>query len=93
MIAEELLLPTPTLTFFHYALWPLLTGVIIVTHDFQYYHKPGRLMDKQIATLSDLSNVTHMNEILDNICVVRIVGTPEHMRVREVRKEQRIFKF
>lgn len=49
----------------------------------KYYHMPGRLTDKQVATLSDLTNVTHMNEILDNICVVRIVGTPEHTRVRE----------
>ncbi|GAB1863993.1 glutaminyl-peptide cyclotransferase [Camponotus japonicus] len=49
----------------------------------KYYHKPGQLVDNQIATLSNLSNVTHMNEILDNICIVRIVGTPEHMRVRQ----------
>ncbi|XP_029658819.1 glutaminyl-peptide cyclotransferase-like [Formica exsecta] len=49
----------------------------------KYYHMPGRLTNKQVATLSDLSNVTHMNEILDNICVVRIVGTPEHISVRE----------
>ncbi|KAL6442917.1 hypothetical protein ACFW04_002746 [Cataglyphis niger] len=49
----------------------------------KYYHKPSRLTNKQVATLSDLSNVTHMNEILDNICIVRIVGTPEHMNVRQ----------
>lgn len=54
---------------------------------------PGRLTDKQIATLSDLTNITNMNEILDNICVVRIVGTPEHTTVREVRKKQGISKF
>lgn len=53
----------------------------------KYYHKPGRLVDNQIATLSNLSNVTHMNEILDNICIVRIVGTPEHVKVRQYIKK------
>ncbi|XP_029173119.1 glutaminyl-peptide cyclotransferase [Nylanderia fulva] len=49
----------------------------------KYQHTPGRLTNEQVTTLSGLSNITNMNEILDNICVVRIVGTPEHMRVRE----------
>lgn len=54
---------------------------------------PGRLTNTQVTTLSDLSNITNMNEILDNICVVRIVGTPGHTRVRKVRKKQEISKF
>ncbi|KAL6261768.1 hypothetical protein P5V15_006857 [Pogonomyrmex californicus] len=49
----------------------------------KFYHVPGSLTNEQIATLAGLTNVTHMNEVLDNICVVRIVGTPEHARVRE----------
>ncbi|XP_039309752.1 glutaminyl-peptide cyclotransferase isoform X2 [Solenopsis invicta] len=49
----------------------------------KYYHVPGSLTNKQIATLSDLTNVTHTNEVLDNICVVRIVGTVEHAKVKK----------
>ncbi|XP_039309751.1 glutaminyl-peptide cyclotransferase isoform X1 [Solenopsis invicta] len=49
----------------------------------EYYHVPGSLTNKQIATLSDLTNVTHTNEVLDNICVVRIVGTVEHAKVKK----------
>ncbi|XP_012543359.1 glutaminyl-peptide cyclotransferase isoform X2 [Monomorium pharaonis] len=49
----------------------------------KYYHVPGSLTNEQVATLSDLANVTHLNEVLDNICVVRIVGTPEHAMVKE----------
>jgi len=48
---------------------------------------PDSLTNEQIATFSGLTNVTHMNEVLDNICVVRIVGTAEHTRVKEVRNE------
>ncbi|KYN04047.1 PREDICTED: glutaminyl-peptide cyclotransferase-like [Cyphomyrmex costatus] len=49
----------------------------------KYYHIPKSLTNEQIATLSDLTNITHMNEVLDNICVVRIVGTTEHARVKQ----------
>lgn len=45
---------------------------------------PARLSKNQIMKLSDLSNVDHIDEVLDNICVVRIVGTPEHTRVKNV---------
>ncbi|XP_031840537.2 glutaminyl-peptide cyclotransferase [Nomia melanderi] len=48
----------------------------------KYYHRPITLSRSQIHKLADLSNVTHMNEVLDNICVVRIVGTPEHLGVK-----------
>ncbi|CAK9798047.1 Glutaminyl-peptide cyclotransferase [Anthophora quadrimaculata] len=48
----------------------------------KYYHTPTILSTKQIVRLSDLSNVNHMDEVLDNICVVRIVGTPEHTMVK-----------
>lgn len=50
--------------------------------DEKYYHKPITLSSSQINSLADLSNVTHTNEVLDNICVVRIVGTPEHGTVK-----------
>lgn len=49
---------------------------------------PGSLTNEQVATLSGLTNVTHMNEVLDNICVVRIVGTAEHTTVKEVRRKK-----
>ncbi|EFN88893.1 glutaminyl-peptide cyclotransferase [Harpegnathos saltator] len=48
----------------------------------KYYHTSSQLTIEQIARLSDLTNITHMNEILDNICVVRIVGTPGHTNVK-----------
>ncbi|KOX78388.1 Glutaminyl-peptide cyclotransferase, partial [Melipona quadrifasciata] len=48
----------------------------------KYDHTPSSLSRTQILKLSDLSNVNHMNEVLDNICVVRIVGTPEHTKVK-----------
>lgn len=31
--------------------------------------------------ISELSNVTHLNEALDNICIPRVVGTPNHDKV------------
>ncbi|XP_032689666.1 glutaminyl-peptide cyclotransferase isoform X2 [Odontomachus brunneus] len=49
----------------------------------KYYHTPSSLTIEQITTLSDLTNITHMNEVLDNICVVRVVGTPAHAGVKE----------
>lgn len=50
--------------------------------------------NEHIAKLSGLTNITHMNEVLDNICVVRIVGTPEHARVRKVwSKEKKTLNF
>ncbi|XP_033326831.1 glutaminyl-peptide cyclotransferase [Megalopta genalis] len=55
--------------------------------DEKYDHKPLTLSSSQINRLADLSNVTHLNEVLDNICVVRIVGTPEHGRVKNYIKQ------
>ncbi|KYN27855.1 PREDICTED: glutaminyl-peptide cyclotransferase [Trachymyrmex cornetzi] len=49
----------------------------------KYHHIPRSLTNEQVVTLSDLTNITHMNEVLDNICIVRIVGTTEHTRVKE----------
>ena len=49
----------------------------------KYHHTPVTLSKSQLRGLSDLSNVDHMNEVLDNICVVRIVGTPEHKKVKD----------
>ncbi|OAD57214.1 Glutaminyl-peptide cyclotransferase, partial [Eufriesea mexicana] len=69
----------------------LITGSNIITQTrFQnekYYHMPARLSKNQIMKLSDLSNVDHIEEVLDNICVVRIVGTPEHTRVKNYIKK------
>ena len=47
---------------------------------------PDELNQDQITTLANLSNITHMNEVLDNICIERVVGTPGHKRVRDVSK-------
>ncbi|KAL0101071.1 hypothetical protein PUN28_018735 [Cardiocondyla obscurior] len=53
----------------------------------KYHHAPNSLTNEQIVTLSGLTNISHMNELLDNICVVRIVGTPEHARVKKYIKK------
>ncbi|XP_043248891.1 glutaminyl-peptide cyclotransferase isoform X1 [Colletes gigas] len=70
---------------------PLITDVRAPTQtrfqDEKHYHKPITLSGNQIHELSDLSNVGHMEEILDNICVVRIVGTSEHARVKNYIKK------
>ncbi|XP_001604164.2 glutaminyl-peptide cyclotransferase isoform X1 [Nasonia vitripennis] len=46
-------------------------------------HKPSYLSQAQLNTLASLSNVDHMNEVLDNVCIPRVVGTPGHKQVRE----------
>lgn len=51
---------------------------------FQNLHQPGELNENQINTLAQLSNLTHMDEILDNICIERVVGTQQHEEVKEV---------
>nr|XP_034188813.1 glutaminyl-peptide cyclotransferase isoform X1 [Osmia lignaria] len=53
----------------------------------KYYHTPVTLSRSQILEISELSNVNHMDQILSNICTVRIVGTPEHTRVKNYIKE------
>lgn len=53
----------------------------------KYRHRPMPLTVEQIVTLSGLSNVAHVNEVLDNICVVRIVGTAEHTTVKNYIKK------
>ncbi|XP_034940547.1 glutaminyl-peptide cyclotransferase-like [Chelonus insularis] len=46
-------------------------------------HTAKRLSDEEIIRLNDLTNVTNIDEILDNICVVRNVGSPGHDKVRD----------
>ncbi|XP_015116520.1 glutaminyl-peptide cyclotransferase [Diachasma alloeum] len=49
--------------------------------DEKLLHTADSLDAAQVRRLSQLSNTTNLNEILDNICVVRVVGTPAHARV------------
>ncbi|XP_033297711.1 LOW QUALITY PROTEIN: glutaminyl-peptide cyclotransferase-like [Bombus bifarius] len=81
----------PWFVFFLISMGVLITDSNIITQtsfrNEKYYHTPSSLSRNQIITLSDLSNVDHMNEVLDNICVVRIVGTPEHTRVKDYIKK------
>lgn len=60
---------------------------------FKALHVAGELSQAQVSRLASLSNVTHMNEALDNICVVRVVGTPGHKRVKDVRNITIVIKF
>ncbi|KAI4496105.1 hypothetical protein M0802_007972 [Mischocyttarus mexicanus] len=48
----------------------------------KYYHEPIFLTSEQIIKLADMSNVTNMEYVLDNICVVRVVGTEQHKKVK-----------
>lgn len=31
-----------------------------------------------------MSNITNMEHVLDNICIVRVVGSPQHKKVKDV---------
>lgn len=46
---------------------------------------PGILNENQIVTLARLSNLTHVEDVLDKICIKRVVGTDEHEEVKDVR--------
>lgn len=57
----------------------------------QNTHNPKLLSDDEILFLSSLSNTTHVEEVLDNILIPRVVGTPNHDKVlkyivRELKK-------
>ncbi|KAJ8679022.1 hypothetical protein QAD02_014809 [Eretmocerus hayati] len=49
----------------------------------KFRHESKILNSSQIKTLADLTDETHMNEVLDNICIPRVVGTPGHDKVKE----------
>lgn len=49
---------------------------------FQANHKAFELSDTQIHTLANNGNTSHIDEILDNILIPRVVGTKNHKRVR-----------
>lgn len=53
---------------------------------FQLYHEAQSLNLQQINALASLTDKRNMDEILDNICVPRVVGTPGHERVKKVKK-------
>jgi glutaminyl-peptide cyclotransferase len=49
----------------------------------QASHVPLEVANHKVANLVKLSNVNHFNEVLDNILVPRVVGTPGHDKVRD----------
>lgn len=53
----------------------------------KYYHESLSLTNEQMAKLADMSNVTNMEHILDNICIVRVVGSPQHKQVKDYIKK------
>ncbi|KAG5881219.1 hypothetical protein JTB14_035479 [Gonioctena quinquepunctata] len=54
----------------------------------QRNHKAHQLSNADVRYLSDLSNEGYTEEVLDNILVPRVVGTPNHKKVFEyIRKE------
>ncbi|KAK2584777.1 hypothetical protein KPH14_007099 [Odynerus spinipes] len=56
-------------------------------HREKYYHDPMSLTNEQMGKLADMSNVTNMEHILDNICIVRVVGSPQHKQVKNYIKK------
>lgn len=50
----------------------------------QFLHQGQNLTEEQIRKIISLTNVAHMDEILDNICVPRVVGTRQHENVKNV---------
>ncbi|XP_050306313.1 glutaminyl-peptide cyclotransferase-like isoform X2 [Anthonomus grandis grandis] len=47
----------------------------------QRTHTPQRLTNGDIKQLAALSNVTHLNQAIDNILIPRVVGTKNHEKV------------
>ncbi|XP_058798901.1 glutaminyl-peptide cyclotransferase-like [Phymastichus coffea] len=47
------------------------------------YHEARNLSLPQIETLASLTDKRNMNEILDNICIPRVVGSPNHEKVKK----------
>jgi glutaminyl-peptide cyclotransferase len=47
-------------------------------------HKANQLSKSQINTLASLLDFHHMNDVLNNICIARVVGTPGHNKVKQV---------
>lgn len=47
----------------------------------QIQHTPKTLTDEETNYLAKLSNVKYTEEILDNILIPRVVGTPNHEKV------------
>lgn len=47
----------------------------------QNQHSPRALTDEETIYLANLANATYTEEILDNILIPRVVGTPNHAKV------------
>lgn len=57
---------------------------------FKRTHKAQRYSNADIRTLASLSNIQYTNEVLNNILIPRVVGTPNHDKVFEyIKKELR----
>ncbi|XP_012284369.1 glutaminyl-peptide cyclotransferase [Orussus abietinus] len=50
-------------------------------------HVPLNLSKSQVLRVAQQSNVTHINEVLDNICFERVVGTNNHKKVKDYIKK------
>ncbi|XP_074040722.1 glutaminyl-peptide cyclotransferase isoform X2 [Leptinotarsa decemlineata] len=54
----------------------------------QINHKPQTLSNAEIRFLAGLTNSEYTNEVLDNILIPRVVGTPNHKKVFEYIKKE-----
>lgn len=57
---------------------------------FKRNHKAQRYSNADIRTIAGLSNVRYTNEVLNNILIPRVVGTPNHDKVFEYIKKELI---
>ncbi|XP_011493974.1 PREDICTED: glutaminyl-peptide cyclotransferase [Ceratosolen solmsi marchali] len=46
-------------------------------------HKASHMTRSDINALAYLTNIHHINNVLKNICIVRVVGTPGHLKVKK----------
>lgn len=62
--------------------------LLIVFLYFKRNHKAQRYSNADIRTLAGLSNIRYTNEVLNNILIPRVVGTPNHDKVFEYIKRE-----
>ncbi|XP_043271682.1 glutaminyl-peptide cyclotransferase [Venturia canescens] len=50
-------------------------------------HSASDLNENQLARIAGMTNIRHMNEVLDKICIPRVVGSSGHKKVKKYLKD------
>ncbi|XP_044585910.1 glutaminyl-peptide cyclotransferase-like [Cotesia glomerata] len=53
----------------------------------KFEHSAKTLSNSEVRTLASLSNVSHVEELLNEICIVRVVGSLNHAKVKNYIKK------